>query len=274
VVQSIPSDNPINRVVAHTTSSGPEALPGGGGPAASAPTSPQPPSPRGPLPQVRVVKNPQVLIEYKVRNSGASGVKSVELYLTQDNGLTWQLYGGVQNVEGPGPADPKDGSPLTRSLKVLLPSQEGLYGLYVVVRSGAGLAKPPPAPGTLPQIRIELDQTPPEAMLIQPEPDPASPLKRAILRWKVSDRNLASQPVTLQWAEHKEGPWEPIGEPNMPNTEKYSWELPPNLPAQVYLRLTVRDVAGNVSVAETEKPISLDLNIPDPVEVNVKVDGQ
>jgi hypothetical protein len=40
----------------------------------------------------------------------------------------------------------------------------------------------------------------------------------------------------------------------------------PNMPASVYLKLMVKDSAGNVAVAQTQEPLLIDLNIP---EVNV-----
>jgi hypothetical protein len=230
--------------------------------------------PHGDLPAVQIVKTPQVVLEYKVKNSGVSGVKSVQVYLTQDNGQSWQPYGQALPVEAAGPGDPKDGSPLTRSLTVQLPPQEGIYGLYLVVCSGAGLSKPPPVMGTAPQMRIELDRTAPEAVLLAPGPDPANPQDRVLFMWQVTDRNLGPQPVTLQWAERKEGPWEYIGEPALPNTGKYSWQLPHTLPPLVYLRLTVRDAAGNVAVAETPNPLPLDLRVPEPDNIVIKTGGQ
>jgi hypothetical protein len=226
------------------------------------------------LPPVQIVNKPVVVLEYKVKNTGVSGVKGVQVYLTEDNGQSWQPYGQAQEVQPALPDDPKDGSPLKRSLTVTLPSRESVYGLYLVVFSGAGLSKPPPVAGTVPQLRMELDTTPPLAELMTPLADPASPLDRVLFTWRVTERNLPPQPITLEWAERKEGPWQIIGEPNLPNTGKYSWKVDPKLPAMVYLRLTVRDAAGNKSAALTEQPLSLDLNQPVVDEVTAKLPGQ
>jgi hypothetical protein len=272
LVQPGPSDNAINRVVAKTFAPGPEAPPAGGGSPVSPPLASPPAAsgPRGPLPPLQIVNHPQVILEYKVRNSGVSGVKSVQVYLTEDNGQNWRPYGEPQNVEAAGLTEPKDGSPLARSLTVKLPEQEGIYGLYLVIYSGAGLSNPPPKEGTVPQMRLELDRTPPVALLFAPKPDPSSPHDRVLFAWQATDRNLGPQPIGLHWAERREGPWEPIGEPSLPNTSSYSWQLPRTLPPQVYLRLTVRDAAGNVSEAVTPAPIPIDLNQPEPVDLSVK----
>jgi len=85
-----------------------------------------------------------------------------------------------------------------------------------------------------------------------------------VLSWKATDNRLAPSPISLQWAERKDGEWHNIGEAQMPNTGSYNWHVPANIPAKVLLRLTVRDVAGNVAVAETGEPILVDLSVPEP----------
>ena len=40
--------------------------------------------------------------------------------------------------------------------------------------------------------------------------------------------------------------------------------MPTNVPPKVYLRLTVRDAAGNAAVAETKDPVLVDLSVPEP----------
>ena len=67
------------------------------------------------------------------------------------------------------------------------------------------------------------------------------------------------------------GPWDYIGEPQLPNTGaqlpnttgSYEWRVPKNVPVRVYLRLTVRDAAGNVSVAQTNAPQLVDFARPE-----------
>jgi len=49
---------------------------------------------------------------------------------------------------------------------------------------------------------------------------------------------------------------------DLPNARRYSWPLPPNLPEKVYLRVRVRDKAGNEGVAVTNQPQTVDLNEP------------
>jgi hypothetical protein len=145
-------------------------------------------------------------------------------------------------------------------------AQEGVpVGYYVVVKSKAGLGKSPPVKSDIPHIRVEVDTTFPEAVLYSPQPE-VGQRDTLVLTWKATDRNLSLNPVILEWSEKREGPWSPIGAGELPNTGKYSWAMNPNMPASVYLKLMVKDSAGNVAVAQTQEPLLIDLNIP---EVNV-----
>jgi hypothetical protein len=209
-----------------------------------------------------MINQPKLTLEYKVAKYGPSGVGSVELYYTRDDGHTWQPFGGQIKVNVPPPSDtnPAETS-VRRSLMIELP-EEGTYGLYMVVKSGAGLGKPPPQPGEPPQMRVQLDMTMPVAKLYKPEPDPTRPDSLVIL-WDAKDRNLTDTPVTLEWANSGDGPWNLIGPPEHHNTGRYVWQVPPNTPSQVYMRLTVRDTAGNVTYAVTPEPVLIDLVLPE-----------
>jgi hypothetical protein len=229
-------------------------------------------SPRGPLPPLQYVNTTQVTLEYEVARFGPSGVGSVELYLTRDDGTTWQRFASDQELRVPSPSDLGGSSgPIRRPLTVDLPG-EGIYGFYLVVRSGAGLGKPPPQNGDAPQMRVEVDTTRPAAQLFAPE---AIPGRRdaLVLSWTAADRNLAANPIMLEWAERQAGPWNAIAS-DLPNNGRFTWKLPPGLPYRVYLRLTVRDTAGNASMAETREPVLVDLNEPEGVILGIAGPGR
>src|SRR5258708_5395699 len=110
-------------------------------------------------------------------------------------------------------------------------------------------------------MRLEVDTTPPVAKLFAPEPD-ATQRDSLVISWNATDRNVTQNPITIEWTERKGGTWEVIGKPEMPNTGRYTWQVPRNIPSRVFLRLTVRDTAGNVGIAETNEPVLVDLNEP------------
>jgi hypothetical protein len=131
----------------------------------------------------------------------------------------------------------------------------------IVVESKAGLGKRGPVSGDPPEMRVEVDLTPPVAQLYAPEPDPHQ--RNALnITWNATDKNLAASPISLWWAERKDGEWHEIVL-NQPNAGRYLWLLPPNLPFRVYMRLAVRDLAGAVSIAETSEPVLVDLSEPE-----------
>lgn len=199
------------------------------------------PSPRTPW----LVASKSFAVDYEIKNSGPAGVKKVEMYITRDNGKTWQLLG--EDADRTPPFD------------VTLP-EEGRYGLRVVVMSPAGWQQAP-KPGEVPRIQVEVDTTPPEAELYQLIPDPASATDSLLIRWSAKDAHLAAQPVNLYFAERPEGPWWAV-KTGLPPAGQYSWKVPQGVPPEVYLRLEARDQAGNVSRANTPEPVSVDLSRP------------
>jgi hypothetical protein len=145
----------------------------------------------------------------------------------------------------------------------------------MVVKSKAGLGKKPPKSGDPPQMRVEVDTTPPYAELYVPKPIPGRNDALA-LTWTARDRNLAPYPITLQWAERAGGPWQTIAA-SLPNsggtppesTGAFQWQLPPKFPERVYLRITVQDVAGNINTGETREPELVDLSEPTGVLIGI-----
>jgi hypothetical protein len=200
----------------------------------------------GVLPPLQMVNNKQVSFDYEVVHAGPSGIGKVELWMTPDDGKTWDKFTESTNINPP--------------LTVDLPG-EGVYGFRLVVQSKAGYHKPAPVPGELPEMRLELDLTPPMAKLFAPEPDPKQ-ADTLMLTWTATDRNLAAKPITLEWAEQPDKEWQKIVA-DWPNEGHYTWKLPRNIPYLVYLRLTVRDTAGNINIAQTGKPINIDLSQPE-----------
>jgi hypothetical protein len=204
----------------------------------------------GPAAQ-EITNSTQVTLDYEVTHKGPSGVKKVELYLTADEGRTWQRYQEDRSARPP--------------MTVNLPG-EGIYGLRLIITSGAGLARKAPQPGDLPQMRIEVDTTPPAVRLFPPQPDPTRP-GTLLLTWNANDRNLAANPITLQYSERPDGPWQIIAK-ELTNSGRYPWLLPPNTPPRVYLKLVALDAAGNEGVDQTPEAVVID-----PVEPEGQIKG-
>ncbi len=244
------ASEPNNRVV--VPSDNPARVPG---PAAFVATS------RKPLPAVQYVNNPQLTLEYELAKVGPSGIGTVELWWTPDDGKTWDC------ALNP---DLKDEEVKNNHYHRMVKLEEGdrIYGFALVVRSRAGLGKPPPRSGDVPELRVELDTTPPVVDLCQPRPDSLRH-DALLLSWYAKDKNLAANPITWEWSEQADGPWQTIAAA-IANTEQYSWQPPAGV-VQAYLRLRVRDLAGNEEVRVTREPQLVDLTEPEGRLVKVSV---
>ena len=240
---------PQERLVA--TSQTPVAPP----PAAAVPShSPVPASPAPkPMPTVKYVNRPQVMLAYELDKVGSSGVGSIDLWWTQNDGQSWELYAVAPDVKGS-----KENGRHQREVE--LPG-EGVYGFILVVKSRAGLGKSPPHAGDMPQVRVEVDTMRPTAKLWAPVIDPQHP-GCLLLKYEAKDKNMADNPITLEWAESLNGPWKAIVT-DAKNDGHYSWQPTPSIPVQVYMRLRVRDVADNEGIAVTQEAQWVDLSEPE-----------
>jgi hypothetical protein len=220
------------------------------------------------LPPLHLVRTHEVVLAFQVPGVGSSGLGSIDVYLTADEGDSWEKW-EFSDFTFPHADVPGGTGVVPVSLTVRLPHQSVIYGLYLLPKSGAGMGKPPPSPGAVPHVRIEVDATLPVAELYAPQIAYDRP-GALVLTWKAEDRNLAVNPISLEWAAQPTGPWEFIGEPQLPNTGRYTWQVPEKVPPKVFLRLSVRDAAGNVAVAETPESVLIDLSIPG-APVNIRV---
>ncbi|MCP4175876.1 MAG: hypothetical protein GY758_34475 [Fuerstiella sp.] len=193
----------------------------------------------------QVVNNRVFDIPYQIDDVGPSGVSSVDLFVTEDNGRQWFRYDSDVDLQSPFQVD-------TRG--------EGTFGFAVRVRNGLGFSEPPPQPGERPSIVILVDQTPPTAELAQPQ-ILADGQGRVRLAWQVADLNMSSAPVRLESAVSAAGPWTPLFDWQ---TDERSFEMPilPGTPTTLHFRLLARDAAGNVTTAQTAEPVLIDQQRP------------
>jgi hypothetical protein len=220
------------------------------------PPTPAPPARK--LPTLTYVNTPEVILEYEVSQIGPSGIGSVDIYCSLDDGEKWVLFVDDPNVVGKTQAG-------VHKRRVPLTAGDGDYWFTMLIKSKAqikqeeesGRKAREPQPGDAPEMRVRLDTKPPIAKLFAPAPDATRP-NTLLLQWSAQDENLGEAPVTLEWAETKDGPWHAIGI-NLANTGRHSWPIPDTLPVQVHMRLRVRDLADNESIAVTQEPLIVDL---------------
>lgn len=202
------------------------------------------------LPPVQYVNQRLISLEFELAKVGSSGVGHLELWVTKNDGATWEVHDGkFQEKIGNG----------VHVKMVTLPA-DGVYGFAMSVTSRAGLGKNAPKANEVPQLRVEVDTEAPKVQLLEPMPHP-SQSGALLLKWTASDKNLGDKPITLEWTEKPDGPWNTIAE--IANTGQHAWRVPANLPPEVFLRIRVRDMAGNEAIAVTPKAVLVDMSVPE-----------
>lgn len=224
------------------------SLKGGNSPPArdgqmTSPTEAPPPRVTG---RQRVLASKKFQIGYKLQDVGPSGVDVVELFITQDNGQSWYLYGSDDDTQSP--------------IQVEVP-REGTYGFSLGVRSGAGLASEPPHEGDLPAIVVVVDQTAPAIESFAAEQGRGKNRNKLLVTWKCTDENLAERPISLSYATSSEGPWQ-AASGAIEDSGSFIWTMTSSAPTRFHLRIEARDLAGNVQTRLLPNPVLIDTSRP------------
>ena len=234
-------------------------LPGEGGPGLAArevssditarPGAPDhPPGFSGVMPPLPPGERPQMTnatrfrLDYDVDAVGPSGVAEVQLWTTADGGQTWRLWGVDEDRESP--------------FDVVVEDQ-GIFGFRVVLVSHHGLSGRRPRSGDPADVWVGVDTTLPEGRLTSATYGEGPHAGKLLIQWHASDDYLGLRPITLLFSESADGPWTVIASA-LPNTGEFAWPADPQLPASLYLRLEVRDEAGNLTADQLSEPIRVE----------------
>jgi hypothetical protein len=190
----------------------------------------------------QLVNNTHVFLEYQIEQMGPSGVGKVEVWMTKDQGQSWQRLAEDADRKSPAEID--------------LPG-EGLFGVSLVVSNGRGFGGTPPSPGDAPDWWIEVDVTRPTAEILGVQPAFGQDDGGLIVTWTARDKNFGSEPIDLYYSVNHQGPWQVIAK-GFKNEGHYKWAVPTDVGAQAYIRLVATDRAGNTTQCETAQPVALD----------------
>ena len=193
-----------------------------------------------------VLKDRRFKVGYAVHAVGSSGVGSVELFITPDDGAHWYSYGADADRRSPAEVEvPGDGD----------------YGFTVRVRSGAGLAAAPPKPGDRPDVRVTVDSTPPAVEILSAGQGRGADANTLSVAYRVRDDRPADAPVRIELATSPAGPWDVVRDWSA-DAGTAALPLRRGAPARVYIRVTARDAAGNERSAVTPSGVAVDLAEP------------
>ncbi|PQO30006.1 hypothetical protein [Blastopirellula marina] len=185
-------------------------------------------------------------LNYGVETVGPSGIGQIELWVTRDAGETWE----------PGGIDPDRESPFDVEVQ-----SEGIYGFRIVVEGGNGLTGRRPQPGDLADIWVNVDLSKPVTTITNVIYGEGPNVGHLDISWTATDAFLAERSVSLYYASSADGPWKPIAE-NIANTGKFIWKITPEVPADIYLKITATDQAGNLGEYVLKRAIANDGLVP------------
>lgn len=185
-------------------------------------------------------------LDYDVDAVGPSGIAEVQLWGTNDQGQTWTKWQTDADKQSP--------------MDISVP-KEGNFGFRIVVIGNNGLSGHPPQNGEPADLCVGVDTTAPTVRLtsaIYGEGEHAGQLD---IRWEATDASLGERPVTLQFSENHDGPWSTIAS-GIPNTGQYYWQVESRIPAKIFLRIEVRDEAGNMGEFQVAEPVNTSGLVP------------
>jgi hypothetical protein len=206
--------------------------------------------------EVKLVNSKKIKLGYDVKESGPSGVSSVDLWYTHD-GRTWKEYGQ--------PLIDKEAKHLVFDVE-----REGQYGITLVAKSGVGLGERAPITGDRPQVWIEVDLTKPVVNVRGPLVGLGQDKSKLKIMWNASDKNLGQACIALSYAEQASAEkWTPIAD-KLNNTGEHIWLMPAQgVPFQFYLKVEAVDRAGNLGYDVTSQAVKVDLAIPRAIPLEV-----
>ena len=185
-------------------------------------------------------------LDYDVDAIGPEGVKQVELWMTSDGGNSWRRTTTDDDLRSP--VDVETGA-------------EGIFGFRIRVISNQGLSARPPQRGDPADMWVNVDTTMPRSSITAAPYGNGSEAGQLVIQWQASDDHLAVRPVCLKYGSSPRGPWTLIRE-GLRNSGEFAWKPDVKTPDQVWLRLEVRDQAGNVSVHMPDRPVDISGLIP------------
>jgi hypothetical protein len=190
---------------------------------------------------VRHVNTLQFELKYRLRDVDPDETIPVELWMTADGGASWQLAG----------RDDDGRSPMQVSV-----DQPGEYGVQLSWRSRSGRAMPRPQDGTAPRDLFIVDRRAPELELLGVQSTRSARGQVVTIRWKAADEHFGERPLRLLWSTSAQGPWDEAAT-EIPNDGEFAWQPAAHVPETIYVRLEARDLAGNLRIAESNRPVRL-----------------
>lgn len=182
---------------------------------------------------VNFIGSKRFRLPYGIDTIDPSGVGRVDLWMTRDDGQTWNNYGTDPDSQSPFPVE--------------IDENDGRYGFRIVVHSKEGLSGLGPASGDDADIWVNIDTMPPIVQIKSVPYGRGEEKGRLVINYSANDNFLSLRPISLFYSATPEGPWTLI-ESGLRNEQRYVWKVDPQAPKTLYLKIEAIDRAQNVGV--------------------------
>jgi hypothetical protein len=192
-----------------------------------------------------------VQVLYEIRNRGTQPVKRVTLYYRPENVKEWLKYGDDPDAQSP----------------VLFAKADGKYGIYVTCATEQGaaaeVAQKAPDEGTEPQITLTIDATPPQ-LTLETFDGGGFLLAGAAMDvvWTLVEPNPDPRGLDIFWSPDGGASWNVVATGVDPARGSHRWTIPAAGGSRHKVRLVAMDRFGHRGQAESQKPFSIDADLP------------
>lgn len=192
--------------------------------------------------------SPRRLVAVPLEKSKLGGASGAELWSTPDRGKTWANQGAVD---------------LSKPSAGFLAPSDGPYGFLLVPLGADGARAYTPKPGDAPGYAVLVDTAAPAVEVLSPNGGEVFGARRTtVVKWAAQDQSLAPGGVSIELSAGGTEDWVPVAK-DLPNTGSYHWDLGASSGENFRLRVSVRDLAGNVGADASDKPFAIDGLAPD-----------
>ncbi|MCS6971264.1 MAG: hypothetical protein NZ552_09695, partial [Planctomycetes bacterium] len=186
-----------------------------------------------PPPVPRVIHTAQAAHTIRVEHSDPASLAGALLFVTQDNGKSWQK---AQEITASG-----DGGALAFPF---VAAADGAYGFWTVALARDGRRDAEPLPGMPPKLVLVVDRTPPSLGRLDVTLGSVAERQATLaVSWQVSDPNFGEEPVTIEASTDEGKSFSPLRSGDAEGTTAI---VVPIAGREIQVRLVARDLAGNV----------------------------
>ncbi len=192
-----------------------------------------------------------VQVAYEIQNRGSAPIRKVSLYYRPEHVKEWLHAGDDSDNESP----------------ILFAKADGRYGLYVICSTDAGgrseFHQKPPGEGVEPQVWLTIDATPPQLSLESFNGGGYLMAGASMeITWKMVEPNPDPRGMEIHHSPDGGTNWNVVAQGVDPTKGSHRWVVPNSHGARHKIRLTCADRFGNANRVESEKPFTVDNDLP------------